>query len=82
MFVSDTLSRAYLTGDHEDDDVNEVFYHELEEMDMSDGPAVSEESFQKICYATSQDQTLQSVKMLIHHGWSEERSNTAFTPKS
>ena len=82
VFVSDTLSRAYLTGDHEDDDVDEVFYHELEEMDMSDGLAVSEESFQKIRYATSQNQTLQSVKMLIHHGWSEERSNTAFTPKS
>ena len=42
MFVSDTLSRAYLTSDHEDDDFDEVFYHELEEMDMSDGLAVSE----------------------------------------
>ena len=76
MFVSDTLSRAYLIGDHEDDDFDEVFYHELEEMDMSDGLAVSEESFQKIHYATSQDQTLQSVKMLIHHGWPEERSKS------
>ena len=76
MFVSDTLSRACLTGDHEDDDFDEVFYHELEEMDMSDGLAVSEESFQKIRYATSQDQTLQSVKMLIHHSWPEERSKS------
>ena len=74
--MSDTLSRAYLTGDHEDDDFGEVFYHELEEMDMSDGLAVSEESFQKIHYATSQDQTLQSVKMLIHHGWPYERSKS------
>ena len=76
MFVSDTLSRAYLAGDHEDDDFDEVFCHELEEMDMSDGLAVSEESFQKICYVTSQDQTLQSVKMLIHHGWPEERNKS------
>ena len=49
------------------------FYHELEEMNMSDGLAVSEESFQKIRYATSQDQTL---KMLIHQGWPEERSKS------
>ena len=76
MVVSEILSRAYLTGDHEDDDFDEVFYHELEEMDMSDGLAVSEESFQKIRYATSQDQTLQSVKMLIHHGWPKERSKS------
>ena len=43
---------------------------------MSDGLAVSEESFQKISYATSQNQTLPSVKMLIHHGWPEERSKS------
>ena len=76
MFVSDTLSRAYFTADHEDDDFDEVFYYELEEMDMSDGLAVSE-IFQKICYAKSQDQTLQSVKILIHQGWPEERSKSA-----
>ena len=56
--MSDTLSRAYLTDNQEDDDFDEVFYHELEKMDMSDGLAVSEESFQKIRYATSQDKTL------------------------
>ena len=45
-------------------------------MEMSDGLAVSEESFQKIRYVTTQDQALQSVKMLIHHGWPEERSKS------
>ena len=77
MFVSDTLSKAYLTGDHEGDDFDEAFYHKLEEMDMSDGLAVSEESFQKIRYATSKDKTLQSVKMLIHQGWPKERSKSS-----
>ena len=45
-------------------------------MDMSDGLAGSEESFQKIRYGTSQDQTLQCVKMLIHRSWPEERSKS------
>ena len=76
MFVSDILSRAYLTGDHEDDVFDEILYHKLEKMDISDGIAVSEVSFQKIRYATSQNQTLQSVKMLINQVWTEERSKS------
>ena len=52
------------------------FNYELEEMDMPDDLAVSEMSLQKIRHTISQDQTLQSVKMLLHQGWPEERSKS------
>lgn len=69
MFLSDTLSRAFLP------EVNTyVFTKELEEMDHRAFLTVSHECWQQIKHASANDLVLQQLRATIQRGWPETRS--------
>jgi len=71
MFVSDTLSRAYMSETVEVDDDIEIHVHTL----VTNVP-VKPDTFKDLVQETSQDVVLQRLKQTIIQGWPETRGET------
>ena len=67
MFLTDTLSRAYLIGNPDD------FVHSLEAIDAILGLPVSTNQLQQIRHATAEDPDLSLLSDIIKAGWPEEK---------
>ena len=69
MYVSDTLSRAYIPGDPRDGaaDDEEIMVHAVDSLPMTS------QKRQEFKDATAKDQTLQRLNQVIFNGWPKSR---------
>ena len=67
MFIADTLSRAYLKNNENDNEA------EFETVNAVMHLAMSEEQIAKIRTATSKDQVISTLKATIQHGWPDKK---------
>ena len=71
MFIADTLSRAYLTGSNEQQDISEdieVMVHSF----VARMPATPEK-IAELKEETAKDESLQALRKQIIHGWSDQK---------
>lgn len=69
MIVADASSRAYIPGTTADDQDSETHVH----MIVASLP-VSADKLQNIRKETAEDETLQTLRQVVHAGWPERRS--------
>ena len=68
MYIADTLSRAYMQGN----DMREDVEKEVETIHMADYLPISDSRLRDIQQNTETDDTLQTLKAAILHGWPEK----------
>jgi len=86
MFLADTLSRAYIShftpGEENRSEVfavdRSMLEEEVEGIDLTSYLAVSEETLQKIRYASERDDDTISLKQVIKKGWPDKKEDVPY----
>ena len=74
MYVADTLSRAYLETPEDTASWQTETCMNLEEVDLEEDFPLETDKLKRVRQATGQDAELQSVTMMLQHGWPEKKA--------